>query len=160
MNHERADFGVASLIRLKLDSKRAVLSSISRFLALSACSLFGYNPELQITKHQTKHSKMYAIIADGGRQYKVEEGQILEIDFREVEAGSELKFDRVLAVSGTDGLKLGAPTLDGASVTAKVLEETKGEKLVVQKFRRRKNSKRRNGHRQKFVKVQIGSIAG
>jgi large subunit ribosomal protein L21 len=104
---------------------------------------------------------MYAIIADGGRQYKVEEGQVLEIDFREVEAGSELKFDRVLAVSGDSGLKLGKPTLDGASVTAKVIsEETKGEKLVVQKFRRRKNSKRRNGHRQKFVKVKIASIAG
>ena len=103
---------------------------------------------------------MYAIIADGGRQYKVEEGQILEIDFREVEAGSELKFERVLAVGGDSGLKLGTPTLAGASVTAKVIEETKGEKLVVQKFRRRKNSKRRNGHRQKFVKVKIGSIAG
>ncbi len=102
---------------------------------------------------------MYAIIADGGRQYKVEEGQVLEIDYREVEAGSELKFERVLAVSGDSGLKLGTPTLAGATVTAKVLEETKGEKLVVQKFRRRKNSKRCNGHRQKFVKVKIGSIA-
>lgn len=104
---------------------------------------------------------MYAIIADGGRQYKVEEGQVLEIDFREVEAGADLKFDRVLAVSGDGGLKLGKPTLDGASVSAKVLsEEVKGEKLVVQKFRRRKNSKRRNGHRQKFVRVKIGAIAG
>ena len=112
------------------------------------------------SRNLKKHSKMYAIIADGGRQYKVEEGQILEIDFREVEAGSELKFERVLAVGGDSGLKLGTPTLAGASVTAKVIEETKGEKLVVQKFRRRKNSKRRNGHRQKFVKVKIGSIAG
>ncbi len=103
---------------------------------------------------------MYAIIADGGRQYKVEEGQILEIDYRDVEAGAEVKFDRVLAVSGEGGLKLGTPTLDGASVSAKVIEQVKGDKLVVQKFRRRKNSKRRNGHRQKFVKVKIGSIAG
>jgi len=143
-----------------MKAKRAVLTSTSRFLALSALFGFGYNPELQIQQPVTKHTKMYAIIADGGRQYKVEEGQILEIDFRDVEAGSELKFDRVLAVSGDGGLKLGTPTLAGATVTAKVIEQTKGEKLVVQKFRRRKNSKRRNGHRQKFVKVKIGSIAG
>lgn len=103
---------------------------------------------------------MYAIIADGGRQYKVEEGQILEIDFREAEAGSEMTFDRVLAVSGDSGIKLGKPTVAGASVTAKVIGETKGDKIFVQKFRRRKNSKRRTGHRQKYVKVQIGKIAG
>jgi large subunit ribosomal protein L21 len=103
---------------------------------------------------------MYAIIADGGHQYKVEEGQILEIDFREVEAGSELTFDRVLAVSSGTGIKLGKPTVAGASVTAKVIEETKGEKVFTHKFRRRKNSKRRTGHRQKYVKVQIGKIAG
>ena len=103
---------------------------------------------------------MYAIIADGGRQYKVEEGQMLEIDFRELEAGSTLTFDKVLAVSGDSGFKLGKPTVSGAKVTAKVIAETKGDKIFVQKFRRRKNSKRRTGHRQKYVKVQINSIAG
>ena len=103
---------------------------------------------------------MYAIIADGGRQYKVQTGQILEIDFRKVTAGEELKFDRVLAIGGKDGFKLGKPTVDGASVAAKVIGETKGDKIFIQKFRRRKNSKRRTGHRQKYVKVQIGEIAG
>lgn len=103
---------------------------------------------------------MYAIIADGGRQYKVQTGQILEIDFRKVAAGDEMKFDRVLAISGKDGIKLGKPTVEGASVSAKVIGETKGDKIFIQKFRRRKNSKRRTGHRQKYVKVQIGEIAG
>jgi large subunit ribosomal protein L21 len=103
---------------------------------------------------------MYAIIADGAHQYKVEEGQTLEIDFREVTPGDEIKFERVLALSSDAGFKLGKPNVAGASVTAKVIGETKGEKLTVQKFRRRKNSKRRTGHRQKHVKVQIGSIAG
>ena len=103
---------------------------------------------------------MYAILADGGRQYKVEEGQTLEIDFRDVKEGDTLTFDRVLAVSGEGGFKLGKPTVDGASVSAKVLGETKGDKIYIQKFRRRKNSKRRTGHRQKYVKVQIASIAG
>lgn len=103
---------------------------------------------------------MYAIIADGGRQYKVEEGQMLEIDFRDVSAGDELTFDRVLAVSSDSGFKLGQPVIEGATVSAKVIGETKGDKIYIQKFRRRKNSKRRTGHRQKYVKVQIGSIAG
>ena len=80
----------------------------------------------------------YAIIADGGRQYKVEPGQKLEIDYREAEAGSSITFDRVLAVSDDSGFRLGKPTVDGASVTAKVIGETKGDKVYIQKFRRRK----------------------
>ena len=103
---------------------------------------------------------MYAIIADGAHQYKVEEGQMLEIDFRNLDAGEQITFDRVLAVSSDSGFKLGKPTVEGAKVSAKVVGETKGEKIFVQKFRRRKNSKRRTGHRQKYTKVQIGSIAG
>ena len=100
----------------------------------------------------------YAIISDGGRQYKVEPGQTLEIDLRDAEAGSTMTFDRVLAVSDDSGFRLGTPTVDGASVTAKVIGESKGDKIYVQKFRRRKNSKRRTGHRQKFIKVQIDAI--
>ena len=103
---------------------------------------------------------MYAIVADGGRQYKVEEGQLLEIDFRELEEGSDFTFDRVLAVSDGENFKLGSPTVSGATVSAKVVGDELGEKIYVQKFRRRKNSKRRTGHRQKYVKVQIGKIAG
>ncbi len=78
---------------------------------------------------------MYAIIADLGRQYKVEEGQILEIDFREAKAGDKLTFDRVLAVSNESGFTLGTPTVGGATVSAKVIGETKGDKIFVQKFR-------------------------
>ncbi len=100
----------------------------------------------------------YAIIADGGRQYKVEPGQKLEIDYREAEVGSSVTFNRVLAISDDSGFKLGKPTVDGATVVAKVLGDTQGDKIYVQKFRRRKNSKRRTGHRQKYVQVQIDSI--
>lgn len=103
---------------------------------------------------------MYAIIADGGRQYKVEEGQTLEIDLREANPGDAITFDRVLAVGGGDGgFKLGTPEVSGASVSAKVLDQTKGDKIYVQKFRRRKNSKRRTGHRQKYTRVRIEKIA-
>jgi large subunit ribosomal protein L21 len=101
---------------------------------------------------------MYAIIAADGRQYKVEEGQEIEIDYREVEPGTKLDFDRVLVVSGGDGIKFGKPVLAGAKVTAEVISQTKGPKLEIQKFRRRKNSRRRTGHRQKYTKVRIGKI--
>ena len=103
---------------------------------------------------------MYAIIADGGRQYKVEEGQELTIDFRDTPAGDKFTFDRVLAVSdGAGDLKLGAPTVEGASVQAEVLGAEKGKKLVVQKIRRRKNSRRKTGHRSIYTKVKIGKIS-
>ena len=83
---------------------------------------------------------MYAIITDGGRQYKVEEGQELDIDYPGLSKESELKFDHVLALSGGDGLHMGSPSIVGASVTADVLGVTFGKKLTVQKLRRRKNS--------------------
>jgi large subunit ribosomal protein L21 len=101
---------------------------------------------------------MYAIIADGGRQYKVEEGQELIVDYRDLPPGSQLQFDQVLAVAGESGLQLGRPTLTGASVEAVVLGATLGEKLYIQKFRRRKNYRRRTGHRQIYTRVKIAKI--
>ena len=101
---------------------------------------------------------MYAIIADGGRQYRVEEGQELEVDYRDVHKGDELRFDRVLAVTGDSGLQLGKPVVDGVTVTAEVLGVEFGDKLTVQKLRRRKNSRRRTGHRQMYTKVRISKI--
>ena len=102
---------------------------------------------------------MYAIISDGGRQFKVEEGQEVEIDLRQAAVGAEIKFDRVLAFSDGSSYKLGVPLLEGASVVGQVTGTTKGPKLVVQKFRRRKNSRRRTGHRQHYTTVKIGSIS-
>jgi len=103
---------------------------------------------------------MYAIIEDSGCQFKVEEGQELRIDMREqeVEPGTEILFDRVLAVREPSGLRVGKPLLAGAKVTAEVLEEVQGPKLTVQKFRRRKNYRRRTGHRQPFLTVKITRI--
>lgn len=103
---------------------------------------------------------MYAIIEDGGRQYKVEPGQELDIDFRDLPAGNELKFERVLAFRDDAGLKIGQPALEGGSVTAEVVGPAKGPKLVVQKMRRRKNERRRTGHRQIYTRVKITKIEG
>lgn len=101
---------------------------------------------------------MYAIIADGGRQYRVEEGQELQVDYREANRGDSISFDQVLAVSGDGKTQLGRPVLEGASVAAEVVGPSQGPKLVVQKIRRRKNSRRRTGHRQLYLTVRITGI--
>ena len=101
---------------------------------------------------------MYAIIVDGPHQYRVEEGQQLDIDYRDAAAGEELTFDRVLAVSNGGDVKLGQPIVEGASVTAKVLGPVQGEKLVIQKLRRRKNFRKKTGHRSIYTRVEISRI--
>ena len=103
---------------------------------------------------------MYAIIVDGGRQYRVEPGMELVVDYRDVPQGENLQFEKVLAVGGESGLKLGTPTVEGVQVTAEVLGPKQGEKLYIQKFRRRKKFRRRTGHRQIYTRVRIESITG
>ena len=106
----------------------------------------------------------YAIVVDGGRQYRVMAGQELEIDFRHQDdgsplpAGSELVFEDVLAVSKAGTLTLGKPKVKGASVKAEVLGLVQGEKIYVQKFKRRKNYRRRTGHRSLSTKIRIAAI--
>ncbi len=101
---------------------------------------------------------MYAIIEDGGRQLKVEEGQQLDVDYRDLSAGAEVRFDRVLACRDDAGLRIGQPLLESAAVIAEVVAVTQGPKLVIQKYRRRKNERRRTGHRQLHTRVQIKKI--
>lgn len=102
---------------------------------------------------------MYAIISDGRRQYRVEEGQELVVHYRDVPAGEKITFDEVLAVGGDGDTKLGLPTVQGASVSAEVLGPEKGEKLIIQKMRRRKNFRRRTGERHIFTRVRVGKIS-
>lgn len=104
---------------------------------------------------------MQAVIRDGGHQYRVAEGDTLDIELRRAEAGSTLEFGDVLVLSDTAGApRIGTPTIAGAKVVAKVVGETPGEKVIVAQFRRRKNSRRRVGHRQSFLRVTIESIQG
>lgn len=104
---------------------------------------------------------MYAIIATDGKQYKVQAGDEIQIDLREgAEPGSSITFDRILLVSDGTSPKLGFPVLAGATVTAEVLGLEMGEKLTVQKYRRRKNYRRRTGHRQHYTRVKISAING
>jgi len=100
----------------------------------------------------------YAVVVDGGRQYRLMEGMELEIDFRHLPAGGEVVFDDVLAVSKAGKLTIGKPKVKGATVKAEVLGLVQGEKIYVQKFKRRKNYRRRTGHRAISTKIRVSSI--
>ena len=103
---------------------------------------------------------MYAIIETGGKQYKVNEGDIVFIEKLDVNEGDTVTFDRVKAVSVGSEFKVGAPTVEGAVVTAKVVANGKGKKIYVMKYKSKKNEKKKIGHRQPYTKVQIESIQG
>ena len=103
---------------------------------------------------------MKAVIVTGGKQYTVAEGDILFIEKLEVEAEATVKFDQVLAVLDGENSKIGAPVVEGATVTGKVLKNGKGKKIYVLKYKAKKNEKKKIGHRQPFTKVQIVKIEG
>lgn len=104
---------------------------------------------------------MYAIIEDSGTQIKVATGDRLDVDLRELPEGTTtLTFDRVLLVGGEGEARIGTPYLDGASVTAEIEGEHRAKKIDVIKFKRRKGYRRKMGHRQRYLRVRIGAIAG
>ena len=102
---------------------------------------------------------MYAIIATGGKQYKVSEGDIITIEKLGVEAGEKVTFDQVLVVGGDD-LKVGDPTVAGATVEASVVNEGRAKKVIVYKYKRKTGYHKKNGHRQAFTQVKIEKING
>ncbi|MBO7680097.1 MAG: 50S ribosomal protein L21 [Thermoguttaceae bacterium] len=104
---------------------------------------------------------MYAIFRDGGHQYKAEVGKEMYVDVRDIEPGTDLVFDDVLAISDGEGNgTLGQPSVAGAKVVAEVMCKAKGPKLVIRWFRRRKNSRKKTGHRQTYIKIKIKEIVG
>ena len=103
---------------------------------------------------------MFAVIKTGGKQYKVQEGDILFIEKLDVNEGDTVTFDSVKAISMGDDFKVGAPTVEGATVTANVISNGKGKKIYVMKYKAKKNEKKKIGHRQPYTKVQIVSING
>ena len=103
---------------------------------------------------------MYAVIRDGGRQFTVREGDRILVDRKNVQENAEIRFDEVLLVGDANGAKVGTPTVAGAAVLGTVLCERKGEKLIVFKYRRRKDSKVKKCHRQKYTVVRVQKIQG
>lgn len=100
----------------------------------------------------------YAVIRTGGKQYRVTQDAVLTVERLEAEAGATVTFQDVLAIGGDAGLTLGAPTIAGATVTATVVEQNRGAKIIIFKKRRRQNSRRKNGHRQHQTVLRISAI--
>jgi large subunit ribosomal protein L21 len=103
---------------------------------------------------------MYAVIQTGGKQYRVEKGDVIKIEQLENEAGQSVDFEQILMVSDGDVHKVGNPMLSGAKVTAEVLEHGRAKKILILKFRRRKHHMKRQGHRQNYTAVRITDIVG
>jgi len=101
---------------------------------------------------------VFAVILTGGKQYKVNEGDIIFVEKLNVAEGDDVTFDKVLAVAGNDGIVTGAPCVEGATVTAKVVKNGKAKKIYVMKYKAKKNEKKKIGHRQPYTKVQISKI--
>jgi large subunit ribosomal protein L21 len=102
---------------------------------------------------------MYAVIATGGKQYRVEKGSVLRVEKLAAEPGSAVKFDQVLMVGAGDSVKVGSPLLGGAAVHATVERHGQGEKKSIVKFRRRKHYLRMGNHRQQFTEIKITDIS-
>jgi len=100
---------------------------------------------------------MYAVFEDGSRQYLVGEGDVVRVDYREAEIGTELEFNRVLLYQNEADTRIGQPVVEGVSVVGEVLDHP-STKIYIQKFRRRKNYKRLRGHRQYYTKIRIDAI--
>ena len=101
---------------------------------------------------------MYAVIATGGKQYKVTKGETLRVEKLEGEEGSTVKLDQVLMVADGDKVSVGTPMLDKASVTAKIKSQGRGKKVEIIKFRRRKHSRTQAGHRQSYTEIEVTDI--
>lgn len=103
---------------------------------------------------------MYAVIATGGKQYRVSEGAVLRVEKLDAEEGASVEFDQVLLVGDGDQVTIGKPYLEGGKVQATVMAQGKARKVEIVKFRRRKNYRRTKGHRQQFTQVKITGIVG
>ncbi len=102
---------------------------------------------------------MYAVIATGGKQYRVAEGDVVRVEKLDAEVGENVKFDQVLAIGG-DEMKVGTPVVDGASVEGEVLAQDRARKVIVYKYKPKRGYHRKNGHRQAYTELKITKING
>jgi large subunit ribosomal protein L21 len=102
---------------------------------------------------------VYAVIEAGGKQHKVTEGEILRVEKIDAEVGTEITFDKVMMVKKDDTVMIGKPYVDNAYVTAEIVEQGKHKKIIVFKYKRKKNYQRKKGHRQRYTTLQIKAIA-
>lgn len=103
---------------------------------------------------------MYAVIETGGKQYRVSEGDVINVEKLKVAAGDTIEFDRVLAVSDGSSVKVGTPVVENAKVSGSVVENGKAEKVIIFKYRAKKDYRKKQGHRQPYTQVKIEKIMG
>lgn len=103
---------------------------------------------------------MFAVLKTGGKQYKVTEGDVIFIEKLGLEADENYTFTEVLAIGSDDGIKVGVPFVDGATVTGKIIKEGRSKKIIVYKYKAKKGYHKKQGHRQSYTKVQIEKING
>lgn len=101
---------------------------------------------------------MYAIIRSGGKQFRAEPGKTIKVPVLNAEPGDKVTFDEVLVAGNGDDIQVGAPTVSGASVTGEVVKHGKDKKIIIFKWKRRKNYRRKQGHRQDFTEVRINDV--
>jgi len=101
---------------------------------------------------------MYAVLATGGKQYRVQEGDVIYVEKLEADVDSTIEFNEVLAVGTEEGIKVGTPVVEGAKVVAKVAAQGKAKKVIVFKYKAKKDYRRKNGHRQPYTKLVIEKI--
>lgn len=113
----------------------------------------------KLPKTKLEQANMYAVFKSGGKQHRVQEGDVIKLEKLEVATGDSIEFDQVLLVANGDDVKVGAPLVEGGKVTAEVVTHGRGDKIRIIKFRRRKHSMKRQGHRQWFTQVKITGIS-
>ena len=101
---------------------------------------------------------MYAVVATGGKQYKVTEGEVLRVEKLSGDVGQEISFDKVLMFSDGESVKIGQPLVDGVTVRGHIVDQAKAKKIIVFKYKRRKRYRRKQGHRQQYTAVKIDTI--
>lgn len=109
-------------------------------------------------KSATGNDLRYAIVETGGKQYRVKVGDVLSVEKLDGDAGAEVTLERVLLIGGAGDVKVGTPVIDGASVAATIADQYRGEKIIVFKYKPKKNYRRRTGHRQSLTRLQITGI--
>jgi large subunit ribosomal protein L21 len=109
-------------------------------------------------KSAAGNDAQYAIVETGGKQYRVKVGDVLSVEKLDGDAGAEVKLDRVLLIGGDGDVTVGTPVIEGASVAATIADQYRGEKIVVFKYKPKKNYRRRTGHRQSLTRLQITGI--
>ena len=103
---------------------------------------------------------MYAVIETGGKQYRVQEGDVLSVEKLGLEAGEKVEFDKVLVLSDDEGIKIGAPYVEGAKVFGEVVENGKAKKVIIFKYKSKKDYRKKQGHRQPYTMVEIKDLGG